>query len=53
MSVSLVTGDKAVLKSFPDLALTMEAFLAGRSPHPMSSLDVTKTTDLFVDQVRE
>ena len=27
LSVPLVTGDKAVLKSFPDRALTMEAFL--------------------------
>lgn len=27
LSVPLVTGDKAVLKAFPDQALTMEAFL--------------------------
>ncbi len=29
LSVPLVTADKAVLKSFPDRALTMEAFAAG------------------------
>jgi predicted nucleic acid-binding protein len=27
LSMPLVTGDKAVLKSFPDRALTMDAFL--------------------------
>ena len=30
LSVPLVTGDKAVLKAFPDCALTMEAFLNSR-----------------------
>lgn len=30
MSVPLVTGDKAVLKAFPDRAMTMEAFLKSR-----------------------
>ena len=28
LSVSLVTADKAVLKAFPGVALTMDAFLA-------------------------
>ena len=31
LGVSLVTADKAVLKAFPEQALTMEAFLAGQS----------------------
>ena len=30
LSVPLITGDKAVLKAFPDRALTMEAFLKSR-----------------------
>ena len=30
LSVPLVTGDKAVLKAFPDRALTMETFLKSR-----------------------
>ena len=34
LSVPLVTADKAVLKSFPEQALTMEAFLRRPGPEP-------------------
>ena len=30
LAVPLVTADKAILKAFPELAMTMKAFMAGR-----------------------
>jgi len=32
IEVPLVTADRAVLKAFPDRALTMQQFIAGRNP---------------------
>ncbi len=36
LSVALVTEDREVLKAFPDLAFTMEAFLAAGKKHPQA-----------------